>query len=288
MAMTSPIKTAGTIKKAIKWLSKNQDESYQLAYRLMCNTGLRVTDTTEISWSNVNFDDLTITIEENKGTRGNRARARLKVLEQWHKNLWMLEGDNKELQTALFMRKPKDLLGRKANTKKGITELKNIVPKRYMETIQEQINQAEKGAKAKLRTVDITRDIANSLQQRKHKNAGRDDGFVFSKRVMKSNRARGWHDATDTKLPVITRQSVLAAFKKMQVALAETGIKITSFCHGLRKTYALFLYENNGRDLNIVMQTMGWSDVGMVMRYLGYDEENRKVANSNAQTAIGL
>lgn len=288
MAMTSPIKTAGTIKKAVKWLSKNQDESYQLAYRLMCNTGLRVTDTTEIAWQDVNFDDLTIKIEENKGTRGNRARARLKVLEQWHKNLWMLESENKELQHELFMRKPKDLLGRKANTLKKITALENIVPSKYMAVINDQIDEAVSSAKPKIRTVDISRDIANSLRQRKHENAGRDDGFIFSKRVMKSNRARGWHDATDTKLPVITRQSVLVAFKKMQVALAEKGVKIASFCHGLRKTYALFLYETNGRDLNKVMQIMGWSDISMVLRYLGYDEDSRKEANNNAQNAMGL
>ena len=286
--MTSPIKTASTIKQAIKWLSKNQDEAYPLAYRVMCNTGLRVTDTTELMWDDVNFDDLTITVQENKGTRGNKSRARLKVLEQWHKNLWMLEDDNKDLKTALFMCKPKDLLGRKANKAKNIPALPNIVPDKYMPAINEQIKQAESSAKPKLRTVDITKEIATSLRQRMHKNKGRDDGFIFSKRVMGSNRARGWHSNDESKLPVITRQSVLKAFKKMQEALENIGVVIKAQAHGLRKTYARFLYEHNGKDLNVVMQTMGWSDVGMVMRYLGYDEDNRRTANGNAQSAMGL
>lgn len=286
MAKTAPIKTAGTIKQAIKWLSRNQDEAYQLAYRLMCNTGLRVTDTTEIAWDDVNFEDRTITIQENKGTRGNKARARLKVLEEWHKTLFMLETDNKELKEALFMSKPKDLLGRKANPKKGIEELPCLVPDKYIEVVNAQIQQAVSHAKPKLRTVDITKELVITLKQRKHANQGKDDGFVFSKRVMKSNRSRGWHSEDDSRLPVITRQAVLMAFKKMQSALEATGVKINAFCHGLRKTYARFLYEHNGRDLNTVMQTMGWSDVGMVMRYLGYDEENRKTANTNAQNAM--
>lgn len=56
--------------------------------------------------------------------------------------------------------------------------------------------------------------------------------------------------------------------------------------HGLRKTFARFLYDSNGKDLNIVMNTMGWSDVSMVMRYLGYDEEQRKTANTNAHAEM--
>jgi len=276
MAMTSPIKKAGTIKQAIKWLSKNQDDAYQLAYRIMCNTGLRVTDTTEIQWCNVNFEERTITIEENKGTRGNVARARLKVLEKWHKTLYQLESDNRELRDTLFMCKPKDLL---AN---------DIVPDKYLDVINSEIAQAVESAKPKVRIVDITQEIAVSLKQRMNKNKGRDDGFIFSKRVMKSNRSRGWHSIDESKLPVITRQAVLKAFKAMQAALAKQGTVIKAAAHGLRKTYARFLYESNGKDLNTVMQTMGWSDVTMVMRYLGYDEENRRTANKNAHTSMGL
>lgn len=268
MAATQPIKKSSTIKKAIKYLDKNHNPMFSLIYQLGCRTGLRITDITELQYDDIDWEECTITIEENKGTRGNRARARLKVLQAWHKRLFLLEKDNDQLKEQLFLTKPKDLL--------------DILPEKYEDLINPEIETAMSNAKAKVRTVDIPKSLIIALKQRKHKYNKIDDGFVFSKRTLDSNRARGWHCEDETVKPVVTRQSCLAVFKKMQSALDKLGEKVRACCHGMRKTFARRLYEENSKDLNIVMQTMGWSDVGMVMHYLGYDAENRRRANANA------
>ena len=41
------------------------------------------------------------------------------------------------------------------------------------------------------------------------------------------------------------------------------------------------LYQDNGKDLNLVMQIMNRSDVSMVLRYLGFDAEQRQSASKN-------
>lgn len=274
MSKTQPIKTQNLIKKAIAWLTKNSDSAYPLLYKIMVMTGLRVTDTTEIKYSDIDYDELTITIEENKGTRSNKARAKLKILEKWHANLFRLEADNKELREELFLSKPKHLLN-----------LFNL-PMKYFDTIQHEIIEAQRSAKIKIRVVDITHELAQKLKKRQEENKGNDDGFLFAKKIMRSNRARGWKKSNNDQLPVVTRQSVLNAFKIMQEALKSTGTKIKAHCHGLRKTFARFLYNANKKDLNIVMTTMGWSDIKMVMMYLGYDEEQRKTANNNAHLLL--
>ena len=92
MAITTPIKNRGTLKKAFKWLDKNADPVFSLIYRLGSTSSLRITDLTELRW-----EDKTITLEENKCTRGNRSRARLKVLEAWYKRLYQMERDNRGL-----------------------------------------------------------------------------------------------------------------------------------------------------------------------------------------------
>jgi integrase len=268
MAVTHAIKKTSTIKKAVKWLDKNRDPMFSLLFQFTCRTGFRITDATEIEWSDFDFDEDTLTIEENKGTRGNKARARLKVLQEWHKRLFFLEKGNEEFKEKLFLTKPKDLL--------------DVLPDKYLNLVNPEIDAAISKAKVKCRTVDIPKELMIKFKQRKHKYSKIDDGFVFSKRTLKSNRARGWHCEDESVKPVVTRQSCLAAFKKMQDALDVLGEKVRSCCHGARKIFARRLFETNGKDLNIVMQTMGWSDVSMVMRYLGFDDENRKTSSANA------
>lgn len=260
MAITTPIKNKGTIKKAFAWLDKNVDKAFSLIYRIGTTSGLRITDITEIKWSDINFEDRTITIEENKGTRSAKARARLKVLEAWHKRLYQMERGNSELLEALFITKSKDLL--------------TVIPGRYKSMIEEEIEQAVDNAKVKVRTVDLHPSLVSPLKQRFHKYGNIDGGYVFAKRTLDSNRARNLSG-------VVSRQACWAVFSKMGEAITDTTEKVKGSCHGMRKTFARMLYSDNGKDLNLVMQIMGWSNVAMVMRYLGFDEEQRKSASEN-------
>lgn len=290
MALTKPIKSNCTLKKAVKWLDNNKNEAFPLLYTLLANTGLRVTDATEIMWSDINFSDGSLTVQENKGTRGNLARARNKVLEKWHRNLYHLVNDS-DFREQLFSRKPKDILGRKEKTitKNGRTmtlkKLDSIVPARYLEQIKEEIEEAQFNAPVKTRVVDIPNSLLIRLKERRNKYQAIDEGYVFHKMTLRSsNRARGWLSNSSDKKPVITRQSVFKAFKAMQSAIDE---KIEACAHGLRKTFARFMYLSNGRDLNAVMIRMGWSDVSMCLRYLGFDEDDRKQTSNNTHEAIG-
>lgn len=267
MAATSPIKSTGTIKRAYKWLDKNHDAAYSLIYRIGTLTGLRITDITEIRWQDINYDDRTLRIVENKGTRAAASRARLKVLEAWHKRLYAMERDNRELIDKLFTTKAKDLL--------------SVVPERYLPLIEDEIRLAVEGSKEKIRVVDLHPSLIPMLRQRFARFGAIDNGNVFDRSTLKSNRAKNVEG-------VISRQTCWKVFKAMGEALTTAAETVKGSCHGMRKTFARMLYKSNGHDINLVMQVMGWSNVALVMRYLGFDEEQRREASKAVFAGIEL
>lgn len=248
------------INKAYKWLDKNVDPAFSLIYRIGTTSGLRITDITELRYEDINWEDKTITLEENKGTRGNRSRARLKVLEAWHKRLYQMERDNRDLLDTLFLTKPKDLL--------------QVIPERYKAMVEDEISTAQANAKAKVRVIDLHPSLVSPLRARMAKYQAIDDGYIFARSTMRSHRAKNAGH-------VVSRQGCWKVFKAMGDAISDTVEKIKGSCHGMRKTFARMLYQDNGKDLNLVMQIMGWADVAMVMRYLGFDEEQRQSASKN-------
>jgi integrase len=267
MAITQPIKSKSTIKKAFKWLDKNVDQSYGLIYRIGTLTGLRITDITELQWDSINWSERTFTVVENKGTRAAVARARLKVLEAWHKRIYTMERDNRELLDKLFLTKAKDL--------------QSVAPAKYLPLIEDEINLAVASSKKKIRVVDIHPSLIPILKARYEAFNKIDNGDIFSRSTMKSNRAKNVDG-------VISRQSCWKVFRSMGEALTTLKDKIKGSCHGMRKTFARMLYKANNYDLNLVMQIMGWSDIKMVMRYLGFDEEQRKEASTSVFNSITL
>ena len=80
MAYVEPIADKHHVKAAARFIKDNFDPAYSLIWQIGIETGYRITDITELKYSDIDHDNCTIKVAENKGTRSNQARARLKVL----------------------------------------------------------------------------------------------------------------------------------------------------------------------------------------------------------------
>ncbi|TPA13958.1 integrase, partial [Vibrio parahaemolyticus] len=69
MATVQPIANKQHLLLAEQHIKANHDEAYWLLWRIGCETGFRVTDITEIRYSEVNWQTGVISIAENKGTK---------------------------------------------------------------------------------------------------------------------------------------------------------------------------------------------------------------------------
>lgn len=266
MAITKPIKSKSTLKRAVKWLNQNADPAFALGFKIAASTGLRITDISLMKYEDIDHVEKTITIEENKGTKQRVARAKRKVLEDWYKNLFLVAP---ELRDQLLITKPAEVLS-----------LEGLNPA-FITMIEMQIQQAVASVKPKVRTVDLSKELLTDLRTRQAKFEGVDGGFIFSTKTINSNRAKG-------KQGVITRQSFHKWFSAMGEALTTATERVNGSCHGLRKTFARWLYETNTKDLNLVMHVMGWSSVALALRYLGLDDEQRKQASTNLFNVLDL
>jgi hypothetical protein len=102
MAYVDPIADKRHIRKAARFIKDNFDPAYSLIWQIGIETGYRITDITELKYSDIDQDNSTIKVTENKGTRSNQARARLKVLEQVKNELLaMYSNNNQKMMQAL-------------------------------------------------------------------------------------------------------------------------------------------------------------------------------------------
>ena len=252
MSYVNPISNKQHLIIAENHIQSNFDAAYHLIWRVGTETGFRITDITEMQYSNVDFEKGTISIAENKGTKARKARARLKVLEQVKNELIATFSNDPAKMMSVFITPVKDIYPL-------VTDLmRPLVDKR--------IKEAMEAAPEKKRTAKLSKRTLEMLKARQEKYRAIDEGNVFSRRTLSSNRAKNTEG-------VITRQACWKVFTKLTEVLNGLGEAIKVGCHSLRKIFARHLYFATDKDIGLLMRTIGHSSPEMSLRYIGITQQ---------------
>ena len=150
-----------------------------------------------------------------------------------------------------------------------ITPVKDIYPlvsDLMRPMVDKRISEAMQAAPDKTRTARLSKRTLEMIKARHERYGAISDGNIFSRRSLKSNRARNTEG-------VITRQSCWAVYSKLTDVLNGLGEMIKVGCHSLRKIFARHLYFSNDKDIGLLMRTIGHSSPEMSLRYIGITEE---------------
>lgn len=243
------------LNQAQSWMKKHADRGFWLIFRLGIETGLRVTDLTEIEWSDIDFDKRQMTISENKGTRAARTRA---IRKAWF-------GQVRPLLLQHYANDAGKLM--QVFTATAVDQLEALTPDELREFAKESVLRSVEKAKVKTRTVSLSKSLCELLTARMERYSHITEQ-VFGKCTFSANRAK-------TQSGVISRQSVWRIISRLNDVLGATR-RIA--CHSLRKTFARGLYESAGKDIALVMTVIGHSSQAMTLRYIGISDEDEQNA----------
>ncbi len=260
MSYVEPIADKKHLKQCSRYIKQNFDSAYSLIWAIGIETGYRITDITQLKYSNIDFDTRSIKIAENKGSKASKARARLKVLEQVKNELIALYSDNNHKMMQVFITKPKDVY--------------SLIPDSLKPLIDQRIDDAVSKAPLKYRTAKLSVSTIKQLRARQVKFNLIDNGDVFARSTLGSNRSRN----TDG---VITRQSCWKVFSKLTDFMATLGQKVKVACHSLRKIFARHLYTSSNNNIGLLMKVIGHSSSEMSLRYIGINDTEQLTAIDN-------
>jgi len=129
---------------------------------------------------------------------------------------------------------------------------------------------AQEAVNPKVRTARLSPKALTELRHRRSKNGSFDDGFIFNRNTLKSNRAVNCSG-------VLTRQSVWRVMKLVQKYLCSIGENVKLGSHSLRKIYSRALYDTT-KDIALLMQAIGHSSPEMSLRYIGLGQCDQDAA----------
>lgn len=257
MSYVQPISNKQHLVIAENHIKSNFDAAYHLIYRVGIETGFRITDITELQYSDVDFERGTISIAENKGTKARKARARLKVLEQVKNELIATFSNDPSKMMNVFITPAKDIYP--------------LVTDIMRPLVDKRIKEAMEAAPEKKRTAKLSQRTLVILKARQERYRAIDGGDVFSRRTLSSNRARNTEG-------VITRQACWKVFSTLTDVISKLGEKVKVACHSLRKIFARHLYHATNKDIGLLMRTIGHSSPEMSLRYIGITETEELAA----------
>lgn len=258
MSYVNPIANKQHLVLAENHIRSNFDAAYLLIWRVGIETGYRITDITEMKYSNIDFNKGTVTIAENKGTKASKARARLKVLAQVKNELIAANSHDSQAMMKVFITPVKDIYPLVTEVMRPLVDLR--------------IETAMSAAPVKTRTAKLSNRTIEMIKARQERFGAICDGDIFSKRTLKSNRAKNIEG-------VITRQACWKVFSKLTDLLQGLGEMIKVGCHSLRKIFARHLYHATNKDIGLLMRTIGHSSPAMSLRYIGITDSEELEAS---------
>ena len=255
-AIVQPIVGKKNIKQAGQFIKQNHDPAFYLAWLIGIATGYRVSDILSMTWSDIDFNAGSVSLAESKGTKSRQARARLKVLDSVKNELIALYSDNAAVMMRIYTTPTKDIYA--------------LIPDTMKADVDSRIVVAQQAAKPKMRTAKLSPKALTALRHRLDKNGSFDDGFIFNRNTLKSNRAKNSEG-------VITRQSMWRCMKSVETFLSTIGESVKLGSHSLRKTFARGLYSVS-KDIALLMQAIGHSSPEMSLRYIGLGQCDQNAA----------
>ncbi|PSW20636.1 integrase [Photobacterium sanctipauli] len=253
----SPIADKRQLKKAEQHLKKHFDEAYYLIWRIGIETGLRITDITELRYDDIDIETRKVRVMENKGTRARQAKARLNVLNQVKEELLVYFQNNKRQLLDVYMAQPQDII--------------SLIPAAWKSKVEKRIDDAVAQAAPRWRVAYLTKDTVRQLVARSQRWKGKDNGFVFSRSTLASNRARNQKG-------VISRQACWKVFSQLTDVLATIHKRVKVGCHSTRKSFARHLYFSSGKDISLLMSVIGHQSVTTTLRYIGVSDDEASSA----------
>lgn len=278
MSTVQPIIKRKHIKKCGIYIRDNFDPAYHLIYLFGIDTGFRITDITEMKYSNFCFDTNTVSIIENKGLRAKRARARVDAMGTYLSDIVNYYRTDAPMFRRATKLKAREVYGQQINVETGKPSgeivFNDLVPREMRDEILLDIKVAVNRVSKAARETDVDPKIMSMLKERQAKYKDVDDGNIFARSTLASNRAKSGAG-------VITRQACWRVFSKLSGFLSSLGTKVKIAAHSLRKCFARTLYESSNNNIGLVMTLIGHSSPEMSLRYIAIDKELKKTANDN-------
>ncbi|MUK40258.1 tyrosine-type recombinase/integrase [Aliivibrio fischeri] len=265
MAYVEPIKNKEHLKYAAKYLQKNHDPAFSLIWNIGLETGLRISDILRLKYSDIDFRSGHCEVIESKGTLARKARAKHRVLKQVKEELILHYQHNVKKLTATYIT--------------PFYQIEKLLPKEWKLMVNERVSAAKKATPPVTRSFLFSKKMVFMLKQRKEKFRHINSDSVFSRKTLLSNRAKGVDG-------LLTRQACWTVFSKLTQVLEKIGSTAKVGCHTLRKSFARHLYFATGKDISLVMTTIGHKSESVSLRYIGVSDDDIKLAQKTLITYL--
>lgn len=256
MSAVQVISDKRLLKKAERHIKHHHGDTYWLIWRIGIETGLRIGDLSRLKYENINFQTGEVTVIESKGTLARQARARHKVLKNVKNELLNHYKNNSTKLLSVYVCDYRNILSH--------------VPRTWKKGIEHRLEDATKNAPVKKRVAYLRSDTLKALRKREQKWQGKDQGNVFSRATLCSNRAKNSKG-------VISRQACWQVFSSLSGYISEL-CHYKLGCHSLRKIFARHLYQSNDKDIGLVASIIGHQSVTTTLRYIGISDEDTRRA----------
>lgn len=256
---TVPYESKKQVAQGARYLEGRYDPAVALGFRIGGATALRISDVIHLKYDeNINYETNTIRLVESKRFKQAQSQARIKALKKFKGTLFAVLKDDVQ-KAQLLMCADKDIY--------------DLVPIRFLPTIDKSIAEFVGKVKKTWREIKVPKKLMNKIKARQKKFKGIDDGFIFSRKTLKGNRAKNMEG-------VISRVYMWQCFASIS---DELNLSFNTSCHQLRKSFAVFLYRETGNNMAMVMEAVGWSSDKILLRYLSITKEQVNCAVSKFQ-----
>ncbi|WP_023603224.1 tyrosine-type recombinase/integrase [Aliivibrio logei] len=257
MAYVEPIKSRKHLRYAEEYLKMNHDPTFTLIWKIGLETGLRISDILSMKYSDINYSMGRCEIIESKGTLARKTKAKHKVLKKIKDELFLHYQGKPKKMTALYIT--------------PYQYVNNLAPLTWQPMIDARIKQAQDSVSPVIRRVYLSKETVTILKKRENKYQYLHCDDIFNRRTLLSNRAKN-------KEGRLTRQACWHVFSKLTLVLKEIGVNVKVGCHSLRKSFARHLYFSTGKDISMLMTTIGHQSERISLKYIGLSGDETEVA----------
>lgn len=257
---TVPFRCYEDISAFRGYLADNCDPVYLLIFDIAIMTGLRISDVLRLKYS-ANVFGNRLVVAESKGRKAAIAKLRNKILEG--RRRWLMVTTKDDEKRLMY-------------SQAHISTIYGLLSESMRADVDYQVDDAVSRLKIEKRHCLIPDYLAEKIRGHRRQHRHDSTSCLFQRGVLRSNRCRLMGGN-------ISRQRVWVVFRDAGRAL---GFDFPTSCHGLRKTFALFLYRSTGNDGSVTIKEIGWKDEKILQRYLSVEDGAAERAVIEMQASI--